>query len=76
MKNSANKFRVRRATKFRVKDILYFYTIKNRFIWQFGCKVERLLYYFTLLWSYVTRLFEMKKNKKCLLRFLVTLPAL
>ena len=44
MKNSANKFRARRVTKFRVKDILYFYKIKNRFIWLFECKVERQLY--------------------------------
>ena len=28
-KNSANKFRARRVTKFRVKDILFFYKIKN-----------------------------------------------
>ncbi len=53
MKISENKFRVRRATKFGVKDVLFFKKIKNGFKWLYGRKVESLLYQNALLWSYV-----------------------
>lgn len=58
MKTSANKFRVRRATKFGIKDILFLCKIKNGFKWLYRRKQIRLLYQNALLWSYVARKFE------------------